>query len=72
MNQGKVGEVKPGDWVFVVNKKSGEVVRGRGVKYVGEIEKFFLVEVPVIMRQGVEWVICSFDKAEWGLVKEPE
>jgi len=24
------------------------------------------------MRQGVEWVICSFDKAEWGLVKEPE
>jgi hypothetical protein len=72
MSQSKVSKVEPGDWVFVVNKKSGVVVRGHRLKYVGETEKFFLVEVPVVLLQGVDWVVCSFDKEGWGLVKEPE
>jgi hypothetical protein len=68
MSQGEV--FKPGDWVFVVNKESGEVVRGRSVVYIGEVGRLFLVKVPVMLSQGVEWVVCSFDKEEWGLVKE--
>jgi dsDNA-specific endonuclease/ATPase MutS2 len=72
MIQGKKKEFKPGDWVFVMNTKGGEVVRGRAVKYVGETEGFFLVEVPVMMKQGVEWVVRAFDKGEWTLVRRPE
>jgi len=72
MSQGEVVGVKPGDWVFVVNKENGEVVRGRRVQYVGEVEKFFLIKIPVVMRQGLEWVVCSFDKEKWDLVREPE
>jgi hypothetical protein len=72
MSQDEEKEFKPGDWVFVVNKRNGEVVRDRRAMYVGEIGRLFLVKVPVMMRQGVEWVVCSFDKEEWGLVKEPE
>jgi len=70
MSQDEEKEVKPGDWVFVVNKKNGEVVCSHSVIYVGEVGRLFLVKVPVMLRQGVEWVICSFDKEEWGLVKE--
>jgi hypothetical protein len=72
MSQGKEREVKLGDWVFVINTKDGKVVGGRAVKYVGETEEFFLVEVPVMMRQGVEWVVRAFDKGEWMLKKRPE
>jgi hypothetical protein len=67
MRQGNGVEVMPGDWVFIVNKTNGEVVRGR---YVGEVEKIFLVKVPVVLKQGLERVVSSFDKEEWSLVKE--
>jgi hypothetical protein len=72
MNQDRELEVKPGDWVFIVSKKNGEVFGGRRVQYVGEIENFFLVKVPVVMGQGLKWVVSSFDKEEWSLVKGPE
>jgi len=69
MSQGEGIGVRPGGWVFVVNKENGEVIRGR---YVGEVEKFFLVKVPVVLRQGLERVVCSFDKERWGLVRGAE
>jgi hypothetical protein len=71
MSQGKKIKIRPGDWVLVVNKRKGEVVMGRKVKYAGEIEKFFLIEIPVMMRQGVEWIVHFFNKEEWDLVKDP-
>jgi len=61
-------DLKSGDWVYVVDKKTGEVV-DEGF-FIAEDEQCFIVKVLQIIRSGLHRRPLSFSKDVFILVKE--